>query len=78
MDRAAGHEPGPFGSLLLRGAGGELGDDVQVADVPGVLLEQVEQDTLEGSRVRAAPPFTGLAHLIEAVGEGNGSDTPPS
>jgi hypothetical protein len=78
MDRAAGHEPGPFGSLLLRGAGGELGDDVQVADVPGVLLEQVEQDPLEGSRVRAAPPFTGLAHLIEAVGEGNGSDTPPS
>src|SRR5437588_4008110 len=67
MDRTAGHAPGPFGSLLLRGAGGELGDDVQVADVPGVLLEQVEQDPLEGGRVRAVPPLTGLAHLIEAV-----------
>src|SRR5690242_10367215 len=72
MDRTAGHAPGPFGSLLLRGAGGELGDDVQVADVPGVLLEQMEQDPLEGSRVRAVPPLTGLAYLVETVGLDDG------
>ena len=72
MDRAAGHAPGPFGSLLLRGAGGELGDDVQVADVPGVLLKQVEQDPLKGGRVGAVPPLTGLAHLIEPVRHDDG------
>ena len=55
--------PGSFGSLLARGAGGELGDDVEVADVPGVLLEQVEQDPFQGSRVRAIPSFTVLAHV---------------
>src|SRR5690349_24932355 len=62
-----GHAPGSFGALLSRRAGGELGDDVQVADVPGVLLEQVEQDPLEGGRVGAVPPLTGLAHLVEPV-----------
>ena len=40
--------------------------------MPGVLLEQVEQDPLEGSRVRAVPPLTGLAYLVEAVGLDDG------
>jgi hypothetical protein len=36
--------------------------------VAGVLLDQVEQDPLEGGRVGAVPAFTGLAHLVEVVG----------
>jgi hypothetical protein len=43
-----------------------------VADVPGVLLKQVEQDPLEGGRVGAIPPLTGLAYLIELVGLDDG------
>src|ERR1700759_4319344 len=67
MTGPGGTRLGSFGALLPRRAGGELGDDVQVADVPGVLLKQVEQDPLEGRRVGAVPPLAGLAYLIEPV-----------
>ena len=36
--------------------------------MPGVLLKQVEQDPLEGGRVGAVPPLTGLAYFIEPAG----------
>jgi hypothetical protein len=36
--------------------------------VAGVLLDQVEQDPLEGGRVGAVPAGTGPAHLVEVVG----------
>jgi hypothetical protein len=38
-----------------------------VAEVPGVLLHEVEQDPLEGGRVRAVPALAGLAHLVQRV-----------
>jgi acylpyruvate hydrolase len=34
----------------------------------GVLLDQVEQDPLQGWRVGTVPALTGLAHLVEIVG----------
>src|SRR3954454_6455242 len=42
--------PGTAGSLADR-AVGELADDVEVAEVPGVLLEHVEQDPAERRRL---------------------------
>ena len=36
----------PDGALLAHGPVGELGDNVQVAQVPCVFLEQVEQNSL--------------------------------
>jgi hypothetical protein len=38
-----------------------------VTQVPGVLLEQVEQDPLQGGRVGAAPAVTGLSRLAEIM-----------
>jgi hypothetical protein len=38
-----------------------------VAQVPGVLLEQVEQHALEGGRLRARPALAGLADLGQLV-----------
>jgi hypothetical protein len=52
--------------------GGELGDDVQVAEVPGVLLDQVEQDPFQGGRVGVAPAVAGLADLVQVVGLDDG------
>ena len=53
-------------------AGDDLDHDIQVTQVPGVLLEQVEQDPLQGRRVGADPAFTGLAHLGQIVGGDDG------
>ena len=52
----------------MRQAGREFGDDIQVTQVPGVLLHQVEQDTLQGGRVGAVPAIAGLAHYVSARG----------
>jgi hypothetical protein len=49
-------------------AGGKLDDGVQVAEVPGVLLEQVEQDPFQGGGVGAVPAVAGLAGVVEVVG----------
>jgi hypothetical protein len=57
-------------------AGGELDDDVQVADVPGVLLEQVEQDTFQGRGVGAIPALAGLPDLVQIVGGHHGAGPP--
>jgi hypothetical protein len=40
--------------------------------VPGVLLEQVEQDPLQGGRVGAVPAVAGLAHVGQVVGLDDG------
>src|SRR5215470_5910774 len=53
-------------------AAGELGDDVEVADMAGVLLQQVEQDPLQRGRVRPVPPRPGLAGLGQVVGLDDG------
>ena len=58
--------------FILLNAGGEFGHDVQVADVPGVLLQQVKQDPLESRGVRAVPAFAGLSHLVQVVGLDDG------
>jgi hypothetical protein len=47
-----------------------------VAEVPGVLLEQVEQDPLQGRGVGAVPAVAGLADLIEIVGLHDGAGPP--
>jgi hypothetical protein len=39
----------------------------------GVLLDQVEQDPLQGRGVRAVPALTGLAHLVEVMGGDDGA-----
>ena len=57
-------------------AGGEFDDDVQLAQVPGVLLEQVEQDPVQGRRVGAAPAVAGLADLVQVVGLDDGAGPP--
>jgi GNAT superfamily N-acetyltransferase len=53
-------------SLLSGLAVGEFADDVEVADVAGVLLEQVEQDPLECRRIGSVPPVAGLADVSKA------------
>ena len=47
---------------------GELAGDVEVAEVAGILLEQMEQDPLERGRGAVAwPPVTGPASLAEVM-----------
>jgi hypothetical protein len=41
--------------------------------MPGVLLEQVKQDPLQGRRVGPVPAVAGLAHLAEIVGLDDGA-----
>jgi hypothetical protein len=43
-----------------------------VPEVPGILLHEVEQDPLEGGRVRAVPALAGLAHLVQCMGFDDG------
>jgi predicted RNA-binding Zn-ribbon protein involved in translation (DUF1610 family) len=47
-----------------------------VAEVPGVLLEQVEQDPLQGRGVGAGPAVAGFADLAEIVGFDDGAGPP--
>jgi hypothetical protein len=47
-----------------------------VADVPGVLLEQVEQDPFQGRGVGAIPAVAGLPDLVEIVGRHDGAGPP--
>ena len=54
--------------LFFGGAGGQFGDYVQVSEVPGVLLEQVEQDAFQGGEVGAVPAGARLAHVGQVVG----------
>src|SRR5215467_9886217 len=55
-------------ALSLAGrASDKFGDDVEVAEVPGVLLEQVEQDPLQRRRLVTIPAFARLAGLGEVV-----------
>src|SRR5215472_11541076 len=53
-------------------AAGELADDVEVADMTRVLLEQVEQDPFQRGRIRPVPPGPGLAGLGQVVGLDDG------
>jgi hypothetical protein len=57
-------------------AGGEFDDDVQLAQVPGVLLNQVEQDPFQGRRVGAAPAVAGLGPVVQVVGLDDGAGPP--
>ena len=45
----------------------DLAGDVQMTDVPGVLLQQVEQDALQRRRVGPGPALAWLAHLGEVM-----------
>ena len=66
-----------FGQKLFFGhSRGELDDDVQVTEVPGVLLEQVKQDPFQGGRVRAVPALARLPHLGQLVGLDDGPAAP--
>jgi hypothetical protein len=44
-----------------------------VADVPGVLLKQVEQDPFQRRGVGAVPAVAGLAGLVQIVGLNDGA-----
>ena len=44
--------------------------------MPGVLLEQVEQDPLQGRGVGASPAVAGLPDLVETVGLHDGTGPP--
>ena len=52
---------------------GEFGDDVEVSEVAGVFLDQVEQDAFEGWGVGTVPAGTWFAHLCQIVGLDDGS-----
>ncbi len=56
---------------------GELGDDVQVAEVARILLQQVEQNPFERGRVGAVPSGARLTDIGEVVGLDHGA-TPVS
>jgi hypothetical protein len=74
---AAGRRrPAGGAGLLFGDADGAFGHDVQVAQVPGVLLEQVEQDSFQGGRVGAVPALAGLAHVVQVVGLDDGPGPP--
>jgi hypothetical protein len=55
-------------SLLSDLAVGKLADDVEVADVAGVLLDQVEQDPLKCRGPVAVPPVARLADVSKVMG----------
>ena len=59
------------GSGLAGAAVEQLADDVEVADVPGVLLDQVQEHALQGGGWVAGPPLPRLADLVEAVPAGD-------
>src|SRR2546423_2341769 len=52
-------------ALLPERTGGEFDDDVQVPEVAGVLLEQVEQHPLQRRRVGTGPARTGRSDRRE-------------
>jgi hypothetical protein len=62
-------------SLLADRAADELGDDVEVPEMAGVFLQQVEQNPLEWRRLRPLPSWTGHTGRREFVtgddGDGN-------
>src|SRR3954470_13236388 len=51
----------------------ELAHDVQVADVPGVLLQQMKQDPLQLWRGVAVPSLAGSTELVQCVCLDDGS-----
>jgi RNA polymerase sigma-70 factor (TIGR02960 family) len=53
--------------LLAGGAAGEFGDDVQLAEVPRVLLHEVQQDPLECRGWLSVPAVTRLPGLVQVV-----------
>src|SRR5215469_8735266 len=61
---------------LASGGARELADDVQVAEVAGVLLKQVEQHALKGRGRRAVPALAGLPHLVKVVRRDHGMAPP--
>jgi hypothetical protein len=60
-------------TLFSGPAVGELADDVEVTNVPGVLLEQVEQDPLKRRRIGSIPPLAGFAYVSKIVRFDDGS-----
>jgi hypothetical protein len=58
----------PAEGLLSNLAVDELADDVEMTDVAGVLLEQVEQNPLECRRITSVPPVARLAAVSKIVG----------
>ena len=66
---AADARPASFAGF----AAGQLADDVQLADVPGVLLHEVEQHPLERRGRLARPALARLADLVEVVALDDGA-----
>jgi hypothetical protein len=53
--------------LLADRAVDKFADYVEVADMAGVLLEQVQQNSLKRGRRSAVPPLAGLPDLVQRV-----------
>lgn len=70
-------DPGPgmeAGCLLLADrSAGELGDDVELSEMTGVLLDQMEQDAFERCRLGALLARAWSAHRGQVVGLDDGS-----
>jgi hypothetical protein len=62
----------PGASLLSGLAVGEFADDVEVANVPGVLLKQVEQDPVKRRRIGSVPPIARPADVSKIMGLDDG------
>ena len=60
-------------SLLPDLTVGEFGDNVEVSEVAGVFLDQMEQDAFERCGVGTVPAGTWFAHLDQIVGLDDGS-----
>ncbi len=56
----------------------QLAHDVEMAGVPGVLLDQMQQDTLQRWRPAAVPPVTGRADVGEVVSHHHVTGVPPA
>lgn len=51
-------------ALLTRGAAGQLGHDVEMTEVAGVLLDQVQQHAAQRRRLGVAPPGPGAGASV--------------
>src|SRR5271167_2047834 len=60
--------PSSLIELFASCARSQFGDDVELAQMAGIFLDQMQQDPLERRRFAAVPPRAGPADLVEIVG----------